>query len=423
MRNDNYRKRLIDKKLHEYLETFGAVSVEGPKWCGKTWASLHQAQTAYYLDDEQTRLLARLDTASFWRGPAPILLDEWLLVPELWDRVRRQCDVVGQPGQFILTGSTILPTATQKQSIFHSGAGRIARLRMQPMSLFESGDSSGAASLRAILTGRQENFVETQPTLQQLARLIVRGGWPANLTRTNVALIPRSYIETIINTDMSSWEQKKRDSRKMRLILKSLSRNESEVVSEKTLMSDIDTYESETDYVNSRTTLRDYLDVLERLYLLANQLPYECNYRAPQRVGKAVKRHFVDPSLAAACLGLTPNLLLKDLATLGTLFEGLVIRDLRVYMDYLDGEVLYFRDNVTGLEADAVLGFGCGEYILVEVKLGFNQVGSAIKNLRRLQGMMTKKPTAMMVIVGLGRGVYRDPQSGVYVVPITSLRE
>lgn len=422
-----YKKRLIEKKLEDYLSVFGAVSIEGPKWCGKTWTSLKHSKSEIFMDDYDVKEMAKIDVKSIFNNDLekrPQLIDEWNLVPTIWDAVRRECDKTTQKGNFIITGSTTLPDKIMKETVHHSGAGRIGRLKMHTMSLYESGDSSGEASLSKMLNNTQETVNTGNIEILQLAKLIIRGGWPANIDVSDdkIGIIPKSYIDSILNIDMNDEIEKRRDKNKMRMLLKSLARNEASIVGNKTIIRDIEEYENSTELLSSRDTVIDYLDVLDRLHLIENQEAYGENYRSPNRVGKSPKRHFTDPSLACACLGLTPEKLLKDLNTFGFMFEALVERDLRIYMDYLDGHLYHFRDNVTGLEVDSILEFSDGEYAAVEIKLGYNQVEDAKKNLLSFYNNMIKKPSFMCIIVGKCPAVIRDNETGIYIVPITALR-
>lgn len=422
-----YKNRLIEKKLEEYLSVFGAVSIEGPKWCGKTWTSLKHSKSEVYMDDDDVREMAKLDVKSIFNQDSakkPQLIDEWNLVPTIWDAVRRECDKTTEKGNFIITGSTTLPNKVMKEKVHHSGAGRIGRLNMYTMSLYESGDSSGEASLTRMLDNTQETINTGSIEILQLAKLLVRGGWPANInvSENKIGLIPKSYIDSILNIDMNEGTEKRRDKNKMRMLLKSLARNEASIVGNKTIIKDIEEYENEAERLASRDTVIDYLDVLDRLHLIENQEAYGENYRSPGRVGKSPKRHLTDPSLSCACLGLTPEKLLKDLNTFGFMFEALVERDLRIYMDYLDGHLYHFRDNVTGLEVDSILEFEDGEYAAVEIKLGYNQVEEAKKSLVSFYGNMIKKPAFMCIIVGKCPAVIKDKETGIYIVPITALK-
>ena len=412
--NDEYMPRLIDKNLDDYLKVFGALSVEGPKWCGKTWTSSKHAKSAVYLDDDETKERALLDLELILNEEQPELIDEWHLVPKIWDKVRRKCDEDSKKGKYILTCSTEL-NDERKKEVFHSGAGRIGKIKMYTMSLYESGDSTGDASLTAMLEDKQKNINVKIPSLKELANLIVRGGWPSNIKvdADKVGLIPKRYIESILDKDMN--DDKKRDKNKMRMLLKSLSRNESTVVSNETLIKDIDSIES-------RITLKDYLDVLDRLHIIENQEAYSENYRSKDRIGKSPKRHLTDPSLACASLNMNADKLLKDLKTFGFLFESLVERDLRIYIEYLGGHLYHFRDNVTGLEVDSILEFSNGDYAAVEIKLGYNAIDSAKKDLLKFYDNMITKPKFMCIITGNFTSVVKDKETGIYIVPITALK-
>ena len=294
---------------------------------------------------------------------------------------------------------------------------------METMSLYESGDSTGVVSITDMLDNKNINKNTGEVKIRELATLLIRGGWKESLKvkKESYPLIPKSYIDSILNVKLDE-EEKVRDKNKMNMLLKSLARNESRIISNKTLIRDIKEHEIKSNILSSRTTLLDYLDFLERLHLIKNQEPYSLNYRSPERVGKSVKRHFVDPSLACSLLNLNVDKLIGDLNTFGFLFEALVERDLRIYMDYLDGKIYHFRDNVSGLKVDTILEFEDGEYAAVEIKLGYNEVDDAIKNLKEFYNKMIKKPKFMCVIVGILEAAYKDPDTSIYVVPITALK-
>ena len=294
---------------------------------------------------------------------------------------------------------------------------------METMSLYESGDSTGVVSITDMLDNKNINKNTGEVKIRELATLLIRGGWKESLKvkKESYPLIPKSYIDSILNVKLDE-EEKVRDKNKMNMLLKSLARNESRIISNKTLIRDIKEHEIKSNILSSRTTLLDYLDFLERMHLIENQESYSSNYRSPERVGKSVKRHFVDPSLACSLLNLNVDKLIGDLNTFGFLFEALVERDLRIYMDYLDGKIYHFRDNVSGLKVDTILEFEDGEYAAVEIKLGYNEVDDAIKNLKEFYNKMIKKPKFMCVIVGILEAAYKDPDTSIYVVPITALK-
>lgn len=424
LRKEEYIDRLVDKKIEEYLEIFGAVSIEGPKWCGKTWASLNHANSMVLLDKDEIKEKAKLSLDLILEEKKPELIDEWNLIPEVWDAVRRKCDETTKKGNYILTCSTKLTDEEQKEKIHHSGAGRIGKIQMHTMSLYESGDSTGKVSIQDMLNGTFKNELNDKITLQKLANLIIRGGWPSNIktVEDKIGIIPKSYIDAILDSDIN--DNKKRDKNKMLMLLKSLARNEATIANKKTLLNDIENSANEKEIIESRITIDDYLDVLNRLHITENQNAYSENYRSPDRLGKAVKRHFTDPSLACSCLDLTRDKLIDDPKTFGFMFESLVERDLRIYMEYLGGKLYHFRDNVTGLEIDSILEFGDGEYAAVEIKLGCRKeaIEEAKKSLLNFYNNMKKKPKFMCIISGFTDIIAKDTETGIYIVPITALK-
>ena len=383
---------------------------------------MNHANSVILLDDEETRQKADLSLDLVLNNERPELIDEWNLMPKIWDAVRRKCDETTEKGNYILTCSTKLTDEEQKAKIHHSGAGRIGRINMYTMSLYESGDSTGKASITEMKDGTIKNQINEKVTLEKLANLIIRGGWPSNMNvdEDKIGIIPKSYIEAILDKDMN--DDKNRDRGKMLMLLKSLARNESTVASNRTLMNDINEFQNETERIESRATIEDYLNVLNRLHITENQNAYSENYRSPSRIGKSPKRHFTDTSLACACLDLTKDKLINDLKTFGFMFEALVERDLKIYMDYLGGSIYHFRDNVTGLEVDTILEFNDGDYAAVEIKLGFNQVEEAKKSLLSFYKNMVKKPKFMCIVVGYTDIIAKDPETGIYIVPITALK-
>ena len=421
---DGYKNRLIDKRIEKMLKIFGAVSIEGPKWCGKTWTSLNHANSVTYLTEKSARNMAEIDPKYIFTKQRPQLIDEWQVVPEIWDAVRHECDVDHNKGKFILTGSTSLEKTENEDKVFHTGTGRIDTIRMHPMSLYESEESSGEASLSEMLQGKVKEGYVRKVELEEIVRLIIRGGWPENIGMddSDIGIIPKSYIEAVVKKDMHERQNKKRSPVKMRMLLRALSRNESTIVGDKTLVKDIEDYENGEELIKSRETVADYRSVLEGLYLIADQEAYSVSYRSSKRVGKSAKRHLVDPSLCCACLNLNKMKLLNDHETLGLLFEALVERDLRIYANYLNAHLYHFRDNVSGDEVDAIVEFEDGEYAAFEIKLSDGSIQEAIDSLCKFNENVSKKPSYMCVIVGHLDTVMRDPKTGIYIVPITSLR-
>jgi len=418
----DYKRRLIDDKIYKYLKVFGAISIEGSKWCGKTWTSLNQAESVTYMTERNSRELARVNPKYIFCDNRPQLIDEWQLVPNIWDSVRRECDNSKDRGKFILTGSTTLTKKEEEEIVFHSGIGRIATMRMYPMSLYESGDSTGDVSLTQMLEGTINGKYIRKVELAELAKLIIRGGWPANIDIEDIDIIPKSYVESIVNKDINERKDKKRDNNKMRMLLRSLARNESLIVGNDTLVKDIEKYEIGNELITSRNTVAEYISVLDDLFLICNQEAYGINYRSFQRSGKCPKRHLVDPSLSCACLNLNVEKLLNNHRIFCLLFEALVERDLRIYMDYLDGHLYYFKDNISGDEVDSILEFNDGSYAAVEITLSDNSIKEAKKSLQTFYKNVSKKPKFMCIVVGHYEEVIQDPETGIYIVPITSLK-
>ena len=423
MEREDYRPRLIDNIIDSYLEAFGAVCVEGPKWCGKTWTSSYHCKSEIMLGNPdgnfQNRQLAQMSPSLVLEGETPRLIDEWQEVPQLWDAVRYKVDQSGNKGQFILTGSA----TPNHKGILHSGAGRIAKLRMRPMSLFESGNSSGDISLKDICEGRIEPKISGEVDLRKLIDFIIRGGWPANQETTlkQAAYLPIQYIRAVLDDDVYRIDNVKRDKHKMELLLRSLARNEATTVTNKKLKNDIKEIDDEDIDVE---TVSAYLDVFQRLFLTDNQKPFEAKLRSSIRIKQAEKRHLSDPSLAAALLNATPEMLLNDLNTLGFLFEALCERDLKIYAESFDVELYHYQDYNNN-EMDAVIAMPDGKWCGFEIKLGVNQIDMAAENLIKIKNEIKANggiaPDSLCVICGLSNAAYQRPD-GVFVVPITALR-
>ena len=423
MDRELYKPRIIDASVEKYLKTFGAVCIEGPKWCGKTWTSAYHSKSEYYLADPrgnfQNRNLAQIDPSLVLDGDSPRLLDEWQEVPALWDAVRFAVDSSKEKGRFILTGSA----TPNHKGILHSGAGRIARLRMRPMSLFEAGKSSGKISLKELCNGELKAQLTGEVALTDLIDYIVRGGWPSSqeLSIEEAALLPKEYISAILSDDIERIDGIKRDRHKMELLLRSLARNESTTVTNKRLKDDMKEIDHEDIVVE---TVASYLDVLNRLFLIDNQKPYGTQLRSTVRVKQAEKRHLSDPSLACALLNATPEILKGDLNTLGFLFEALCERDLKIYAEAF-GASLYHYQDYHNQEMDAVIVLPDGEWCGIEIKLGANQIEDAAKNLLKIKQKILeekngKAPKSLSVICGLSNAAYQR-EDGVFVVPLTAL--
>lgn len=420
LKKEGYKERLIDKKIEECLKIFGAVSIVGPKYCGKTWTSLAHSKSVKYINSNDKKLytLAQMDVNQILVGEYPILIDEWQLIPSIWDCVRRKCDEDKIKGKFILTGS-----ATEKENtIDHSGAGRICKLDMGTMSLFESGESDGYVSLNDLFKNIEfKGHLTKELSLEDIANLIMRGGWPDNIENTpkESQLIVKSYIKDILDKDINEIDGVKRDRNKMEMLLKSLARNESSLASNETLIKDV--IENEYDSIN-KETIGEYLNVLDKLHLIQNQQAFNPNVRSRENVGKTAKRHFTDPSIVCGLLNLNYDKMISDLNTFGFLFESLVERDLRIYSKYNNGELRHFRNNVSGLEVDSIVINEEGEYGAIEIKLGSNQIEEAKTNLLKFYEKVDKKPKFMCIICGLWNNVMKDPDTGIYIIPINALK-
>ena len=424
MTQTKYLPRLIDQQVETYLQTFGAVCIEGPKWCGKTWTSAHHSKSAIYIGDPagnfQNRQLAELSPELVLEGDTPRLIDEWQEVPPLWDAVRYKVDQTSVRGQFILTGSA----TPNHKGILHSGAGRIGRLRMRPMTLYENGVSSGQVSLEALCQGKLSPVMTGEVSLETLVDAIVRGGWPGSLglSLAQAALLPLEYLHAIINDDVYRIDGIKRDTAKMRLLLRSLARNESTTATNRTLVRDIKAVDDADIDAN---TVASYLDIFRRLFLIDDQPPFAANIRSSVRLKQAEKRHLCDPSLACALLGATPASLIGDLETLGFLFEALCERDLRIYAESFGGQMYHYQDY-KGQEVDAVIEWPDGQWCAIEIKLGAGQIDAAAANLLKLRAQIAdepqgKPPVVCAVVCGMANAAYKRPD-GVFVVPLTALK-
>lgn len=420
-----YKPRIIDKQIEKYLNIFGAVCVEGPKWCGKTWTSLSHSKSVIYIGDPngnfQNRKLAELNPTSVLKGEVTRLVDEWQEVPALWDGVRAEVDKRGLKGQFILTGSS----TPNKKGVLHSGVGRIHTIKMRPMSLYESGDSTGDVSLLKLFDNKINTTLVKEINLEKLIELVVRGGWPSSLSLDTLYQgdITKSYLDIIVNNDIDKIDGIKRDKTKFISLIRSLARNESTLAGVKVLINDINLHEKGS---IDESTVVDYLSVLEKLFIIENQNAFDPNYRSSVRVAKTPKRHFIDPSLAVAALGLSKEMLKNDLEYFGFLFESLVVRDLKIYADSIGGKVYHYKHHDTNHELDAVVELEDGRWIAIEIKLGANQIDNAAKGLLKVKKYFdekenTSKPSALVVICGLTNASYKR-DDGVMVVGINSLR-
>ena len=427
LRKSGYLQRVIDGKIEEYLAIFGAISIEGPKWCGKTWTSLNHAKTVNYIMDPagaySNRERARLDPLLALEGGIPHLIDEWQEVPGIWDAVRFDVDKGQIPGKYILTGSVTPP----RKEYSHSGAGRLAIIRMRPMSLFESGDSIGAVSFSALFRGEPVEPFSADIDFTRVVDITARGGWPEALRipAHSATHMSAEYLNLISKNEIFRSSDKKRNTAKLSRLIRALARNNSTTVSLSTLSTDADAGQpqSESDISISRQTTAEYLDDLRRIYVIEDIPGWDPEIRSKTRIRMAAKTLFADPSLAIAALGLSRERLLHDLKTFGFMFENLCLRDISVYAENIGGTVFHYRDN-SNLEADAIVEMPNGSWGAFEVKLGEHQVENAARSLRRLRDKIVdsggEPPSCLCVMTGGGFGRLRD--DGIYVIPVNALK-
>ena len=422
----NYRERIADKMLREKLDAMGAVLIEGPKACGKTTTAEQQAKSVIYIDDPtkqaQYKLMAQTNIGALLDGATPRLLDEWQMLPQLWDAIRFTVDHREGDGQFILTGSAV-PADTSE--IHHSGAGRYGWLLMRPMSLWESGDSTGEVSLGKLFTSPEAIGASSHVDIARLAYLICRGGWPraiAKQTEKSALQQVVEYYRAIVGSDISRVDNVRRDSERAMRIMRSYARHQGAQVSVATISKDISA--NEVDAV-SESTIEAYLTALRKIFVIEDMRAWNPNLRSKTSIRTSDTRYYVDPSIAVAALGLGPEDLTNDLETMELLFETLCMRDLRVYADAIDGNVYHYRDK-SGLECDAVVHLRNGQYGLIEIKLGGDSlIEDGVKTLTALSSLIDttrmKAPAFKMVLTGVSDYAYCRPD-GVYVVPIGTLR-
>lgn len=428
---DDYRKRIIDNILKDELDAMGAVVLEGPKACGKTTSAQQASGSVIYMDDplRRTQYLQMVDTDMNYilSGATPRLIDEWQIAPKIWDAVRFEVDHRRKDGQFILTGSAV-PPKEDKELMKHSGTGRFSWLRMRPMSLWESSDSSGDVSLSSLFKQSDDTPIRGQNrlTLYDIAFIMCRGGWPKavdkgmNKTALRQAI---NYYEAIVRIDISRVDDVERDEHRTRRIMRSYARHQGAQVSAKTILDDI----AENDTVElSDKTVYSYINALKRIFVIEDMPAWNPNLRSKSAIRSSDTRYYSDPSIACAALGLGPDDLINDLNTFGLLFECLCVRDLRVYTQALDGTVYHFRDK-TGLECDAVVHLRNGSYGLVEIKLGGDKlIDEGAKSLLTLKSRIDttkmKAPSFMMVLTAVGDYAYQRTDE-VLVVPVGTLKD
>lgn len=421
-----YKQRIADRILERKVQGKGAALIEGPKWCGKTTTAKQLAKSVLDLGDyavlKQSLELIEISPKTLLEGDTPRLIDEWQALPPIWDSIRREVDRRGEPSQFILTGSSVLPEADET---VHSGTGRFATIKMRPMSLYESGESNGTVSLKDLFDGKTIDVQQNDLNIEDIAYLTCRGGWPwATIISKKVALDQAfDYVDSVIQKDIQRVDKVKRSAERAKLLLRSYARNISQQVSYSTIRKDMLSNDANT---LDEDTVADYIKALKKLFVIEDLAAWNPNIRSKAAIRTGDTRHFVDPSIGTAILGLGPKDLINDLRSFGFFFEDMVVRDLRVYAEALDGELYHYRDS-SGLECDTVLHRRNGSYALMEVKLGGEQnIEDGAKNMLSLaEKIDTDKmpaPSFMAVIVGVGQYAFRR-KDGVYVIPIGCLKD
>ena len=427
----DYKKRVAEQNLADHLDAMGAVLIEGPKYCGKTTMAIQQANSVLLMSDpdhiEQNLSLARTNIRKLLEGETPRLIDEWQLAPQFWDAVRNEVDRRNADGQFILTGSAVPPRpTTEEEKIFHTGTGRISRLKLRTMSLYESGESTGDVSLSSLFEDAEKVEGTSHIDLDELAFLVCRGGWPKATLKENpkAALMQaKQYYKTVVGLDISRADGVERNEELAKRLMRSYARNQGSQATLGTLLAELKNNEADT---LTEYTIYSYINALKKIFVIEDSLAWNPNLRSKTAIRTSDTRYFTDPSIATAALGIGPKDLINDLNTFGLMFETLAVRDLRVYADAIDGTVYHYRDK-SNLECDAVVHLENGSYGLVEIKLGGAQlVREGAATLLELAGKLDtnkmKKHSLLMVLTGIGEYDYKRPDEGVLVVPIGCLK-
>ena len=416
-----YLSRLSDQELQTALQSSGAVLIEGAKWCGKTRTASVAAKSILYMQDPDNstsyQVMADTKPSLLLKGETPRLIDEWQMAPVLWDAVRFEVDKREDVGQFILTGSAV----PSDNLTAHTGTGRISRMLMRPMSLFESKESNGSVSLGSLFAKTQDIESISELSIERIAFALCRGGWPASVLKNETSALRMSsdYVEAVINQDVSRVDDVEKNPERVRLLLRSLARNVATMATLQTIKNDIEA----TDVTISDKTIGSYLNALRRIFVVEDLPAWLPSMRSRSAIRTSAKRHFVDPSIATAVLRTNPDGLLNDFNTFGLLFESLCTRDIRIYAQAIDGDVFHFRDK-NGLESDLIVRLRDGRWAAIEVKLGNKQIEEAAQNLLALKAKIDEErmgqASFLMVITG-GQYAYRR-NDGVLVVPIGCLK-
>lgn len=412
----NYKPRIVDKEVMRALSLMGGVQITGCKWCGKSWTGTMHSRSSAYIGTSENRKLAEMSPETILSGDEPRLIDEWQDVPNLWDVARYKIDFENRKGMFIFAGSSVPPI----NSTSHTGTGRFATVKMKPMSLFESGISSGSVSLSKMFDGNGTVASASKMNYEKAVRIICRGGWPSNLglSDDDAFEIPRMYGTSVVNSDLSRIDGKKRNKENFSRLLRSLARNVATAATINTLIKDM----SGDDSKPSENTVKDYLNVLKKMFLIEDQYGWKPEIRSRMRIRSSPRRHFVDPSLAVIFLRSNPDKLIRDPKTSGFLFESLCYRDVSIYTSAQGGSISYYRDG-SGLEVDMIVETNDGRWGAIEVKMGYQDIDEAASNLLSLKKKfagLTDEPSFLMVLCATcGAAYMRD--DGVAVVPIDCL--
>ena len=421
-----YRGRVSDRLLKEQLEAAGIVLVQGPKWCGKTTTAIHAARSVLFMDDPKLAKnylsMAENDPVSLFEGEKPRVIDEWQLAPKLWDAARYEVDRRCATGWLVFTGSAVPADMSQ---VKHTGTGRFGWLTMRPMSLWESGESNGRMSLLSLFAGNATDAVSIDMTLERIAYLVCRGGWPGALSMSESSSLrhARNYVDAVCNSDITRVDGVSRDPSLARLVMRSFARYQGAQATIGSIAADVSSSRSES---VSNDTVASYLKALKNIFVIEDMPAWNPNLRSKTAIRTSNTRYFVDPSIAAASLGVGPKDLMGDLSTLGLLFETLAVRDLRVFAEALDGYVDHYRDR-NGLECDAVVHLRNGSYGLVEIKIGGDTlIEEGAKTLTKLASRINTdnmgKPAFMMILTALGPYAFRR-SDGIWIVPIGCLKD
>ncbi len=433
-----YKNRVADRLLADKLEAFGAVLIEGPKYCGKTTLASRQASSVLSMADtdtlSQNLALARTNISRLLAGDTPRLIDEWQIAPQFWDAVRNEVDKRDEDGQFMLTGSAVPPkpkkdekgNVIEEENIHHTGTGRISRLKLRTMSLWESEDSTGDVSLERLFSNPDIIDGTSNIDLDRLAYLTCRGGWPkAVLKKSEKAALAQAfdYYDSVVSNDIKRVDDTDRDEELTKRIMRSYARNQGTQATVGTILADI---KNNGDERMSDSTVYSYIKALKEIFVIEDSIAWNPNLRSKTAIRTSDTRYFIDSSIATAALGIGPKDLINDMETFGFIFETLAVRDLRIYSDALDGKVYHYRDK-NNLECDAVIHLRNGSYGLVEVKIGGSELiregAESLKALSsKIDSTKMKAPSFLMVLTGIGDFAYKRPEDGVLVVPIGCLR-